>query len=67
MKRLVFLGVANLPSGQMLLAAETLSQGEVVRIALRDNASIKAARRQMGNDESARTAGGGVGRFAVWN
>ena len=44
MKRLVLLGVGSLLSGQILPAADTLSQGEVVRIALRDNASIKAAR-----------------------
>ena len=44
MKRLVLLGAVSLLSRQMLPAADTLSQGEVVRIALRDNAAIKAAR-----------------------
>ena len=44
MKRLVFLGVASLLGGQTLAATNTLSQGEIVRIALRDNAPIKAAR-----------------------
>jgi outer membrane protein TolC len=44
MKRLVLLGVLNLLSWQILPAADTLSRGRVVRIALRDNASIKAAR-----------------------
>ena len=44
MKRLVLLGAVSLLSRQILPAADTLSQGEVVRIALRDNAAIKAAR-----------------------
>ena len=44
MKRLALLGVVSFLSGQILPAADTLSPGEVVRIALRDNASIKAAR-----------------------
>ncbi len=44
MKRILMLALMGLFNSQILCAAGTLSQSKIVNIALRDNASIKAAR-----------------------